>query len=164
MAGFLDKFRKTVVASVWKEESDQQKPVDIDDKIALGVLLWIVAEADSQFLPEEEEQIKQILHSFSHISKTEIPLVLAAVSQAAKERVDMHAFTRELKANLPYDARKTIIEELFRVACADKNLDALEMETIRKIADLFFVSHKDLIAAKLKVKEEFGLRIAAGGK
>jgi len=159
MAGFLDKFRKKVVESVWKDKPDERKVKDIDDKIALGVLMWAVAEADDKFLPEEEEKIKNVLNSFSHIPPSEIPLVLATIQQAAKERVDLHAFTRELKQDLPYEARKSIVEELFRVACADKELDSVETETIRKISGLFHVSHKDFIDAKLKVKEEFGLTI-----
>ena len=130
MAGFLDKFREKVVASVWKDKPDEQKTVDIDDKIALGVLMWAVAEADSKFLPEEEEMIKKVLNSFSNIPPADIPLVLASIQQAAKERVDLHAFTRELKDDLPYDARKSIVEELFRVAYADKELDSAETETI----------------------------------
>ncbi len=36
MAGFLDKFRGNVVASVWKDKKDVPKAIDIDDKIALG--------------------------------------------------------------------------------------------------------------------------------
>ncbi len=44
MAGFLDKFRGNVVSSVWKDKKDEPKVKDINDKIALGVLLWIVAE------------------------------------------------------------------------------------------------------------------------
>ncbi len=158
MAGFLDKFRKKVVASVWKDKPDQRKITNIDDKIALGVLMRAVAEADDKFLPAEEEQIRKVLNSFSRIPPSEIPLVLAAVRQAAEERVDLQAFTRELKQDLPYEARKSIVEELFRIACADKELDSVETETIRKIAGLFHVSHKDFIDAKLKVKEEFGLR------
>ena len=58
MAGFLDKFRGNVVASVWKDKKDVPKVIDIDDKIALGVLLWVVAEADDKFLAKEDEKIE----------------------------------------------------------------------------------------------------------
>lgn len=157
MAGFLDKFRERVVASVWKDKPDERKATEIDDKIALGVLMWAVAEADDKLLPEEEDKIEEILRSSGYVAASDIPLVLAAIRQAAKERVDLHAFTRELKQDLPYEARKSILDELFRVACADKEVVSAEIETIRKISGLFHISHKDFIAAKLKVKKEFGL-------
>ena len=57
MPGFLDKFRNRIIANVHKQPEDAKA---VDDKIALGVLLWVVAKADDKFLPQEEEKIKEI--------------------------------------------------------------------------------------------------------
>ena len=160
MAGFLDQFRKNVISSVWKDKPDEPKVKDIDDKIALGVLLWVVAEADKRFLPEEEEKIKEVLVSYSKISDEDITTVLASIKEAAKERIDLHRFTREISKNLPYDTRISIIENLFRIACVDKDLDNNELETIRKISGLFNIAHKDFIDVKIRIKKEFGLDTA----
>ena len=78
MAGFLDQFRKNVITSVRKDKPDEPNVKDIDDKIALGVLLWVVAEADEKFLPEEEEKIKEVLRLYSGISSEDMPIVLAS--------------------------------------------------------------------------------------
>ena len=156
MAGFLDKFRNKVAAPS-RQDSEIIERKDIDDKIALGVLLWVVAEADRKFLPEEEEEIENILRKYSSIDKDQIPLVLNSVKEAARERIDLYAFTSEVSPGLEYKARISIIEELFRVACADKDLDDNELETIRKISGLFHLSHRDFINAKIKVKKEFGM-------
>ncbi len=160
MAGFLDQFRKNVISSVWKDKPDEPKVKDIDDKIALGVLLWVVAEADKRFLPEEEEKIKEVLVSYSKISDEDITTVLTSIKEAAKERIDLHRFTREISKNLPYDTRISVIENLFRVACVDKDLDNNELETIRKISGLFNIVHKDFIDVKIRIKKEFGLDTA----
>ena len=157
MAGFLDEFRKNVITSVWKDKRDEPKVKDIDDKIALGVLLWIVAEADDKFLAKEDGKIRDILTTYSKISEEEIETVLASIKEAARERVDLHRFTREVGKDLPYEVRKSIIETLFRVACCDEELDHKEMETIRKISGLFHIAHKDFINAKITIKKEFGL-------
>ncbi len=157
MAGFLDKFRKNVIISVWKDEKDVPKVKDIDDKIALGVLLWVVAEADEKFLAKEDEKIKEILISHSKISKEELMTVLASIKEAARERIDLFRFTREVSEDLPYNVKKSIIETLFRVACCDKELDHKEIEIIRKISGLFHITHKDFIDAKITIKKEFGL-------
>jgi len=156
MAGFLDKFRKNVISSVWKGE-EEPKVKDIDDKIALGVLLWVVAEADEKFLSHEDEKIKEILILHSKIPEEEIPTVLASIKEAARERIDLYRFTREINTDLPYNARISIIETLFRVACCDKELDHKEIEVIRKISGLFRVTHRDFINAKITIKKEFGL-------
>ena len=160
MAGFLDQFRKNVISSVWKDKADEPKVKDIDDKIALGVLLWVVAEADEKFLPEEEEKIKEVLISHSKISNEDIPTVLASIKEAAKERIDLYRFTHEISENLPNDIKISIIENLFRVACVDKDLDDNELETIRKISSLFKIEHTDFIDAKIRIKKEFGLDTA----
>jgi uncharacterized tellurite resistance protein B-like protein len=157
MAGFLDKFRGNVVSSVWKDKEDMPKEIDIDDKIALGVLLWVVAEADDKFCAKEDEKIREILTSHSKISEEEIETVLASIKEAAKERIGLQRFTHEVSANLPYEMRKSIIETLFHVACCDEELDHKEMETIRKISGLFHLAHKDFINAKIKAKKEFGI-------
>ncbi len=157
MAGFLDKFRSNVVSSVWKDKKDEPKVKDINDKIALGVLLWVVAEADDKFLAKEEEKIREILTTYSKISDEEIETVLASIKEAAKERIGLQRFTHEVSADLPYEVRVSIIETLFHVACCDEELDHKEMETIRKISGLFHIAHKDFINAKIKAKKEFGI-------
>ena len=160
MAGFLDQFRKNVITSVRKDKPDEPKVKDIDDKIALGVLLWVVAEADEKFLPEEEEKIKEVLRLYSGISSEDMPIVLASTQQAARERIDLYRFTHEVSENLSYEIKIKILENLFRVACIDKNLDDRELEVIRKISGLFKLTHKDFIDSKIKVKKEFGLDTA----
>ena len=157
MAGFLDMFRKNVITSVWNEEKDKPEVKDIDDKIALGVLLWVVAQADEKFLAHDAVNIKEILILHSKIPEDEISTVLASIKEAARERIDLYRFTREVNTDLQYNSRISIIETLFRVECCDKELDHKEIEVIRKISGLFRVTHRDFINAKITIKKEFGL-------
>jgi uncharacterized tellurite resistance protein B-like protein len=154
MAGFLDKFRTKVLGPLHEEA---RQPKDIDDKIALGVLLRVVAEADAKFLPEEEKKIEKILRSYAKIPAKDMPYVMSAAREAARERIDLYQFTSEVSKDLNYEMKISILENLFRVACADKDLDDRELETIRKIANLFRLSHSDFIKTKIKIKKEFGL-------
>ncbi|MFH1768934.1 MAG: TerB family tellurite resistance protein, partial [Candidatus Omnitrophota bacterium] len=140
MAGFFDAFRKTVVSSVWEDPVNTPSNEVVDDKIALGVLLWVVAEADEQFLPQEEEKIKDVLKRYSNIQDKDIEVILASVERAAKDRIDLYQFTSEISDNLPYKFKLSIIKDLFRVAFSDNQLDDRELETIRKISGLLHVS------------------------
>ena len=160
MSGFFDSFKNKVVSSVYDAAEDCPKETKIDDKIALGVLLWVVAEADGKFLPREESTIGDILKKNKKVTDQEIQLVLASVKEAAKERIDLYAFTSEVSKNIEYSLKISIIEDLFRVACSDQDLDDSETETIRKISGLFHLSHKDFIDAKIRVKKEFDLDTA----
>jgi len=160
MSGFLDQFRKRIVKSVWKDAADSMEAIDIDDKIALGVLLWVVAEADDEFLPEEKEKMKDILQNYGDVSDDDIPVIFESIEQAAKDRIDLHTFTQEVSCDLDFTKRMEIIENLFRVACIDNDLAHQEEEMIRKISGLFRLDHKDFIDAKIKVKKEFGMDTA----
>ena len=157
MPGFLDQFRRRVVAAAWKDAPDESRLKGLDDKIAFGVLLWFVAEADNKFLPQEKEKIKDILSTHTNLASEDIPVILSSIKAAAEESIDFYQFTSQVKQNLPYSKAVRIIADLFRVACADGELDAYELETIRKIANLFHISHKDFIEAKLEIVKESGL-------
>ncbi|HQP13061.1 MAG TPA: TerB family tellurite resistance protein, partial [Candidatus Omnitrophota bacterium] len=102
MSGFLDRFRNTVIQSVWKDRADSPAQVELDDKIALGVLLWVVAEEDKTFLPEEESAIKTILETVGGVGSEDMPVVLSSIRLAARDRIDLFAFTREVRQGLPY--------------------------------------------------------------
>jgi len=157
MAGFLDHFRRNVVASLKKENFSLAAATEVNDKIALGVLLWMVAQADKKFLPQEKENIRKILKDYALVPETEIPLVMTSVEQAAQESIDLFTFTHEISGGLSYTKKREIVEHLFRVACVDGELAHEEHETIRKIAGLFRLDHKDFIDAKIKIKKQFGI-------
>ncbi len=157
MSGFLDRFRNTVIQSVWKDRMDSPAQVELDDKIALGVLLWVVAEEDKTFLPEEESAIKTVLESVGGVGPENMPVVLSSIRLAARDRIDLFTFTREVSRGLSYAVKKNIVENLFRVACSDGDLAHEEQDVIRKISGLCGVDHQDFIEAKLKIKKDFGL-------
>ncbi|MCP4652480.1 MAG: TerB family tellurite resistance protein [Candidatus Omnitrophica bacterium] len=147
MGNFLDQFKQ-------KEPSVSKG----DDKIALGVLLWILAEADGKILSQEYDKIKEIL--IKQMANRDVEVVMEAIKEAARQRVDIYQFTSEVSEKVSYLEKIEIIENLFRIGCVDSDLDDSEIETIRKISGLFHVAHKDFIEAKIRVKKEFGLDTA----
>jgi len=156
MVGFLDRFRREIDNTV-RKESDQQQSVAVDDKIALGVLLQVVAQADEKFLPAEKEKIRDVLKDYAQIPAQDMDVILQAIDQAEKQSIDLFTFTHEVSQNLSYAMKKEIIEILFRVACVDHDLAHEENEMIRKISGLFRLEHKDFVDIKLKIKKECGL-------
>lgn len=167
MSDFFKNFRKNIVSMVYPEspEASGGEPRSgsddtIDNLIALGVLLWVVAQADEKFLPEEKEKVEDILSSYGEISEEDMPIVLRAVEEASISRIDLYAFTSEVGGNLSFKEKTGIIENLFRVACIDQDLDHEEQEAIRKISGLLKMDHKDFIDAKIRIKKEFGLDTA----
>jgi uncharacterized tellurite resistance protein B-like protein len=165
MSGLFTIFRQSVIERVYPQGPEvgaEASHTDdaIDNLIAMGVLLWVVAQADEKFLPEEQGKIEEVLKSYGEVSDEDMPIVLRAIEEAAISRIDLYAFTSEVGGNLSFKVKAGIIENLFRVACIDKDLAHEEQEAIRKISGLLKVDHKDFIEAKIKVKKEFGLDTA----
>ena len=156
MSGFLNRLRALVVPAAIGGQPQTPEPTSVDDKIALGVLLWIVADADGHFADEERQLIAQVLTSHG-VGQADLAVVMASVEQAAEERIDLYAFTREVASGLTPAARMEIVRHLYRVACADGSVDHEEVEAIRKISGLLRVPHRDMINAKIAAKAEFGL-------
>ncbi|PLX19945.1 MAG: hypothetical protein C0601_00570 [Candidatus Muiribacterium halophilum] len=124
-----------------------------DLSIALGVLLWIVAEEDEKFLPEEEEKIREILIKRLDVNEDNLDDLIKTIRKAAKDRIDIHDFTRELNTKFNMEEKIRVIEDLFRVAFSDGNMDNYELETIRKISHLLTIPHKDFINSKIKISK-----------
>lgn len=163
MAGFFDNFRQKIISTIGsraQENSELHPKTKVDNLISLGVLLWEVAQADEKFLPEEEEKIGEILNRYGHVTKEDMPIVLRAIEEASIARIDLHTFTKEVGQNLAFDVKVSILENLFRIACVDQDLDNEEHEMIRKISGLLRIDHKDFIDAKIRIKKEFGLDTA----
>jgi len=158
MKGILAKFKEKIISADDAYMQENQKAAD--NLISLGVLMWVVAQADDQFLPEETEAIVEILKKYSDISDSEMPVILRSIEEAALQRIDVHSFTSEVAKDLERPAKIEIIEHLFRVGCADNDLDEKEHDTIRLISGLFRLDHNEFISAKIKVKKEFGMDTA----
>jgi uncharacterized tellurite resistance protein B-like protein len=161
MAGWLEKLRNLVTAPAIGPTAGlttgSAAPAGTDEAIALGVLLWSVAEADGRLLDAEKAQIAEGLSRHGGVAAADLALVLTAVEQAAKERIDLYSFAREAADGLTPAARVEIVKQLYRVACADGTLEHAEVETIRLIAGLLRVPHEGFIAAKLAVKDELSM-------
>jgi len=165
MASFFDNFRQKVVSTASPKDQENPEPLSkpkktVDNLISLGVLLWVVAQADEKFLPEEEAKIGEVLSTYGHVTEEDMPIVLRAIKEASIDRIDLHTFTKEVGQDLAFDVKVGILENLFRIACIDQDLDNAEHEMIRKISGLLRVDHKDFIDIKIRIKKEFGLDTA----
>jgi len=151
--GLFSDFKNKVLAAANQKNEEDEAGRSVGNLIALGVLLWEVAEADEKFLPEEKAQIED-----SKISNEDMPIVLRSIEEASIEKIDLYTFTKAVSQDLKHKDKLNILESLFRVACGDGELDEKEHEVIRKISGLFQLDHQDFIDTKIKVKKEFGLK------
>ena len=78
-------------------------------------------------------------------------MLIQEAEREADHAVSLQEFTRALHEQLSIGEKHSVIEMLWRVALADSKLDKHEDSLIRKVAELLYVPHNDLIRIRNRV-------------
>lgn len=135
---------------------EQEKPDPRLVPLAAATLLIEVAWADHDITDAELAVVRSALNSQFDLSAAEVEEILRESRSAQNESVGLHAFTRTLVEAWDEPQRFELIVELWRLALSDAVLDRFEEHTIRKIAELLYVSHARFIEAKQRARRLVG--------
>ena len=69
-----------------------------------------------------------------------------------EEVIDFHQFTSLLNEHFSLEQKCKLIEYMWLIALSDGNLDAYEDQFIRKVADLMYLRHSELLSARERAK------------
>ena len=114
-------------------------------KLATATLLIEVMRADYRENLTENEMVFLQLKRYFDLSEDDAFLLVQEAEREADHAVSLQGFTRLLHERLSLEEKHAVVEMLWRVAMADEHLDKHEDHLVRKIADLLYVSHGDLI-------------------
>ncbi|WP_333607944.1 tellurite resistance TerB family protein [Arsukibacterium sp.] len=133
----------------------QQHPwqqAGVSEQQYLSVVLMLqLAHADFSSEQQEHDLVLHYLQQeYALTAEAAEPVFNAALAQAL-DATCLHAFTSKLKA-LAYADRLALLDQLWKVAYADGELDPNEEAMLRKIADLLFIRHSDYIQSKLAIQ------------
>lgn len=138
----------SLLASATSEPQPDRVP------LAAAVLLLEVAHADADFSAEEERLIHQLLQQrFALDGETRDELMQLA-EKAHRHSADLHQFTSQINSNFSQLEKIEIIEAFWSLAFADGHLDVHEEAMLRQLGSLIGLSHRKLIDAKIKVRNE----------
>lgn len=121
-----------------------------------ALLLVEIAWADHQIDELERKTIRAALRQASSIADEELDSILDAALADAQHTVSLHEHIRQINGSFDKTRKLMLVEQMWRVALADGDLDKYEEYTIRKLCDLLHVKHRDFIQAKLRVLESVG--------
>lgn len=144
-----DIFNKSLI------NSDQGDSVDRDHalRLATAALLIEVVRADYEEDIKETEAVIRQLQTHFDLTEEETLLLVEEAAQKADHSVSLQEFTRLLHENLSEKEKHSVIEMLWLIALADDHLDKHEDYVVRKVAELLYVTHGDLIRIRNEVKE-----------
>ena len=123
-------------------------------ELAYASLLVEVIKSDDKFDDREREKLFDVLSKKLKIRDDELQNFAELAKQKSDESTSLYEFTREINDKYEYDEKVKLIEDLWRIAYSDGQLDKYEDYVIRKIADLIYVTHSDFIKSKLSVKNQ----------
>jgi uncharacterized tellurite resistance protein B-like protein len=138
-----------------KNTSDTSKEIpDHSLQISTAALLIEMMRADSDINDDEKVIITQSMRSKFGLSDEEVSALLKLAEDKIWAATGYHEFTALINKGFSYEQKIKVIEHLWEVAYADNILDKHEEYMVRKISGLIYVSHKDFIEAKLRVKSK----------
>lgn len=122
-------------------------------QLATAVLLVEMARADFEEDITADAAVLDLLKSHFDLSEPEAALLVEEARSEADYAASLQSFTRQLHEQLTLEEKRRVVEMLWRVALADRHLDKHEDYLVRKVADLLYVPHSDLIRIRNRVKE-----------
>ncbi len=121
--------------------------------LAAAVLLLEVAYSDGEFHQTERDLIGPLLLRHFSVSEDSLASLLELAEETRKGSSDLHQFTREINKSFTQEEKEQIIEAVWQLVYADGHLDCHEEALMRQLGTLIGLSHRQLIAAKLKVRD-----------
>jgi uncharacterized tellurite resistance protein B-like protein len=150
----IDLFKKAFSRSQQPEAhagAPEGETRDDDLRIAVCALFLEIANIDDEFSEEERDNILSTLQSEYQLSKEHaLELARRAVSEL-EGSIDLWQFTNLINENYTEKEKLRVVELLWRVVYADGKLEKHEDYLLHKLASLLRLSHRQLIAEKLKV-------------
>lgn len=124
--------------------------------LAAAALLVTAASADAHFDAAERAKIGELLGDRLDLTPEEVETLLAAAVAESERASQLLGFTRAIKDGYPYEERVALIEMLWEVVYADGVADEFEMQLLRRIGGLVYVTDRDRGLARQRVLARLG--------
>lgn len=134
-----------------KQPAEEPDPVHLQ-ALAAAALLLEVAWADQDIADEEIELIERQLREQFALSAEETGELIAQSRLDHENSVGLYSYTRTINDAWSEAQKFDLVTTLWRLALADAGLHRYEEHTIRKIAELLYLSHSRFIEAKLTAR------------
>lgn len=126
-------------------------------QLATCALFLEVAQADEKFQPDEREKIFSVMKDMFDLSSDEIDELMKQSDEYIKQSVSLYEFTDVINNHFDKNERYEIIKNVWRLILTDEKIHKYEEHFVRTITANFKLEHRDMITAKMEVKEELEL-------
>lgn len=133
------------------KETESTIPLERRLQMASAALMVEMLHVDEQVTAEEDEKLRQLLLQRFHLDASEIESLIDLAHNEKHDATDYYQFTSLLNTHYSQQQKIDLVEDLWKLAYADHQLDKYEEHLLRRLAELLHVPHKDFIRTKHKV-------------
>ena len=126
---------------------------EVDLRLISGALMTEVILADGGTGEEEISALRDILTADFRFKRAEVESLIDHSRQKVKNSKSLFEFTDVVNEHFDQDEKFRLVQQLWKIAQADGVVHKLEEATIRKVADLIYLSHSAFIRAKLTASD-----------
>lgn len=123
-------------------------------ELAAATLLCEVVRADDKTDERELQVLRNTLEARFNLQSEEVEELMQLANREAEQAVDHFQFVRLINDHFSEQEKIALVDQMWRIAYADGDLDPEEEWRVRKIADLLYVRHSDFIRTKQQVIQQ----------
>ena len=132
------------------EDNSEKKKL----QIAACAIFLEMAKSDDNCTEEERKEIVSIMQRTFSLEKEFVDELIDLAKARLVQSISIYEFTDIINNNLSPDEKFELMKNLWRLIYTDQKLDKYEDQLVKKLGKMLHLEHKDVIAAKLMVKEE----------
>lgn len=125
-------------------------------QVATAALLIEIARADGDFSDEERQQIIDLMKKDFELDDYLVADLIDLSEQKVKDSISVYEFSKIINENFTQQEKIELLKNLWRIVYVDRKLDSHEDQLIKIIGSTLNLEHKDIIRAKLFVKQKMG--------
>lgn len=122
-------------------------------QLATAALLFETTRVDENVDDVERQAVNDAITKQFDLSDEETRELIELASEEARQATCYYEFTSLINREFSQDQKIALIEMMWQIVFADNIVHMHEDHLVRKISELLYVSHKDFIAAKLRVQQ-----------
>ncbi len=146
----------TLVIQNVSGSSSNQKNKKVE--VAACALFIEIAKADGEFTKDERNFIISEMKSTFNLDDDYVNDLMMLAEERVKESVSLYEFTGVINTSFTHEEKIELIESLWKLIYKDEMLNQYEDHLIKRIAATINIEHKEIINAKLWVKQQMGLK------
>ncbi len=145
-----DKKQDATTEPAEQKEEHQHKKL----QVATAALFVEMAKADGDYSDDERERVIHTMQNIFNLDDDCVRELIELSEKKLEESSSVYEFTSIINEHFNREEKFELLEDLWKIVYVDDKLDKYEDRLVKVIGGLINVDHKNIINAKLLVKEQ----------